>query len=283
MNDKLIINLIPGDTFLHKLTGATKTQLFAVLIVVTIMTFDLTILGPLFVISLIALISLKPDWSKIWWLIAFVLLGNLTNLVLYWLADPDVGAYYCGDVNTVFFAFSEYLTISYETVWYLFVRLVKMMATFFVSMTYILAITPSEVAAGLYSMHVPYKICAIVSLAFRYIPDIARDFTNIKISMQCRGVELDAKKASLGTRLKQNILILVPLIISSFDRIGNIANAMDLRGFGKGKKRSYYSEHEPAAADKVFKIIIWALFAFCVVYIVSRAVWPPVNRMWYPF
>lgn len=282
MNERLIINLIPGSTFLHKLSGTSKTRLFVVLIVVTIMTFDLRILGPLFVVSLVALFSLKPNWKKIWWLVAFVVVGNLTNLILYWVADPDVGAFYC-NTDTVFYAFNSYLTVSYETLWYLSVRMVKMMASFFLSMAYILAITPSEVAAGLYSLHLPYKLCSIVSLAFRYIPDISRDFTNIKISMQCRGVELDAKRASLGKRLKQTVLILVPLIISSFDRIGNIANAMDLRGFGKHKKRSYYAEHEPTKADQVMKVIYLALGVFCVVYIVCTRVWPAETRMWYPF
>ena len=101
--------------------------------------------------------------------------------------------------------------------------------------------------------------------------------------MQCRGVELDAKRASLMTRLKQTVLILVPLIISSFDRIGNIANAMDLRGFGKKKKRTYYSEHEPTKADKGFKVAYTIVAIFCVVYIVCKIIWPPEMTVWYPF
>ena len=282
MNDRLIINLVPGDTFLHKLSGASKTRMFAVLVVVTIMTFDIRILGPLFVIGLIALLSVKPNWKQIWWIMVFVIIGNLTNLVLYWLADPTVGEFYCNS-NTVLFAFNDYLVVTSETLWYLGVRMVKMMGTFFLSMAYILSITPSEVAAGLYSMGLPYKICSIVSLAFRYIPDIARDYTNIKISMQCRGVELDAKRASVMTRLKQTVLILVPLIISSFDRIGNIANAMDLRGFGKNKKRSYYAEHEPTKADQLFKVGYIAVGVFCIVYIVSGIIWPREAKMWFPF
>ena len=64
MNDKLIINLVPGDTFLHKLSGASKTRMFAVLIVVTIMTFDVRIMIPLLVLSLIAFFSVKPDWKQ---------------------------------------------------------------------------------------------------------------------------------------------------------------------------------------------------------------------------
>ena len=74
MNDKLIINLVPGDTFLHKLSGASKTRMFAALIVVTIMTFDVRILIPLFFISLVAFLSVKPDWKQVWWLIVLVVI-----------------------------------------------------------------------------------------------------------------------------------------------------------------------------------------------------------------
>ena len=282
MNDRLIINLVPGDTFLHKLSGASKTRMFAVLIVVSIMTFDVRILIPLFVLSLIGFFSVKPDWKQIWWLVVLVVFGNITNLVLYWLASPDAGVEYSNG-STVLFAFNSYLIVTAETMWYLFARMVKMMATFFLSLTYILAITPSEVAAGLYSMGLPYKLCSVVALALRYIPDIGRDYTNIKISMQCRGVELDPKRAGLMTRLKQTVLILVPLIISSFDRIGNIANAMDLRGFGKKKQRTYYSEHEPTKADKGFKVIYTIIGIFCAVYIICKIIWPPEMTVWYPF
>jgi len=282
MNDRLIINLVPGDTFLHKLSGASKTRMFAVLIVVTIMTFDVRILIPLFVVSLIAFFSVKPDWKQIWWLVVIVVIGNISNLVLYWIASPDAGVEYSNG-STVLYAFNDYLIVTAETMWYLFARMVKMMATFFISLTYILAVTPSEVAAGLYSIGLPYKICSVVSLALRYIPDIGRDYTNIKISMQCRGVELDAKRASVMTRLKQTVLILVPLIISSFDRIGNIANAMDLRGFGKKKKRTYYSEHEPTKADQGFKVAYTIIGIFCVIYIACKIIWPPEMTVWYPF
>ena len=282
MNDRLIINLIPGDTFLHKLSGASKTRMFAVLIVVSIMTFDVRILIPLFVLSLIGFFSVKPDWKQIWWLVVLVVFGNITNLILYWLASPDAGVEYSNG-STVLFAFNSYLIVTAETMWYLFARMVKMMATFFLSLTYILAITPSEVAAGLYSMGLPYKLCSVVALALRYIPDIGRDYTNIKISMQCRGVELDPKRAGLMTRLKQTVLILVPLIISSFDRIGNIANAMDLRGFGKKKQRTYYSEHEPTKADNGFKVAYTIIGVFCAVYILCKIIWPPEMTVWYPF
>lgn len=48
------------------------------------------------------------------------------------------------------------------------------------------------------------------------------------------------KKASLVRRLKAASSILMPLILSGMDRIKAISNAMELRGFGKNKKRTWY-------------------------------------------
>lgn len=282
MNSPLL-NLVPGKTFLHKLTGKTKVRMFLVLLVYIIMSFDIRLIFPLLVVSTIGLVSLKPKWKtiRIFFYIAIVM--NLVNVILYYLVKPACGAHWCGGGNTVIFQFTDYFTVSKETLWYLSIRFIKMMTSFVVSVVFILSITPSELAAGLYSVKVPYKICTVFSLAFRYIPDIARDYENIKVSMQARGVEMDPKKASVMTRLKQNVLILVPLIITSFDRVSNISNAMDLRGYGKGKTRTYYSEHEEHKADKVFKAIYCALLVFCIFWIAYHNIIPQPSKMWYPF
>ena len=270
--DNFLINLIPGETFLHKLSGKTKVRLFFVLIVYLIMTFDLRLILPVFIIGLIGFFSIKPNIKSLMPIIIFVILMNLFNILMYYLADPHLGLTRFGQ-ETLWFTITSHYIVTYEEVWFLFSRFMKMITTFTISLDFILSITPSEFAAGLYYSGVPYKISTIVEIAFRYIPDIARDYKNIKISMQTRGVELDPKKASLVSRLKQNILILIPLVITSFDRIGNIANAMDLRGFGKGKKRSYYSEHEQTPNDKKMTIVTILLAIFVVGYIAAKLIW----------
>lgn len=279
MDPSSLINLIPGETFLHKLTGRSKVQLFAIVLIYTVMSFDLPLLLPLFIVSLFALISLKPKWKAIKTIVIIVVLMNLFNIFLYWLANPLCGLEYTND-QTVLFSVTTRLVVTRGTVWYLSVRLLKMLTSFLTSLVFVISITPSELAAGLYSLHLPYKFCSIVELAFRYIPDITRDYKNIQTSMQCRGVELDPKKAKLSERMKQTIMTLIPLVITSFDRINNIANAMDLRGFGKSKKRTYYAEHEPSKHDKVCQIIVWLLLAFVIFYIVKKKFFPPETKMW---
>jgi energy-coupling factor transport system permease protein len=283
MNHELLINLIPGSTWLHKLTGKTKVRMFLILLVYIIMSFDIRLLLPLFIISFAGLISLKPKWKTLKYIFIVAIIMNFINIILYWVVKPYCGSDWCGGSNTVLLRFTERYFISAESIWYLSIRFFKMMTSLMVSMTFILSITPSELAAGLYSVKVPYKICTIFSIAFRYIPDIGRDFENIKVSMQVRGIELDPKKASVITRLKQNILILVPLIITSFDRVGNIANAMDLRGYGKNKTRTYYSEREEEKSDQVMKVIYSLFLVFCIYWIITRNIMPQPAKMWYPF
>ena len=282
MNDKLFITLTPGKTFIDRLTGKTKVRLFILMIFILTATWDLRVIAPFFVLSIVMLISIKPDVKRNVAIIVFVLLMNLFNFFLTWIVKPDYGLTMVG-ASTVLFRFTDFFVVTAETLWYFLVRLVKFMASFLISLTFIQSITPSELAAGLHSIKVPYKICTIVSLAFRYIPDIHRDFNNIQISMQTRGMELDSRKAGLLTRMKQYVLILVPLIITSFDRIGNIANGMDLRGYGKKKDRTYYCEHDDVKGDKILRPLVWIFLLLLIGLWVLKIVYKPPFEVWAPW
>ena len=237
---------------------------------------------PILILAIISLVSIKPDKKKNIAIILFVLFMNLFNLFLTWIIRPDYGLEMVGG-STVLFKITDFYIVTAETMWYFLVRLTKFMASFLLSLTFIQSITPSELAAGLHSMKIHYKICMIVSLAFRYIPDITRDFNNIRISMQTRGLELDAKKSSVYKRLKQYVLILVPLVITSFDRVGNIANGMDLRGFGKNKDKTYYCEHEDTPGDRLLAPFVLAGLILLVAVIVSKSLFKPAYEVWAPW
>jgi len=283
MDNRLLINLIPGKTFIDKLSGTTKVRTFFIIILLFIASWDIRVIAPLAILSMLFLISIKPNWKLMALFFGIMLFSNVFNFALLWLIKPNYGLTMCGS-STIIYQINSFYIITTEMLWYFLVRLLKMMGTFIISLVFILSITPSEMAAGLNSIKVPYKICTIVSIALRYIPDITRDYQNIRISMQTRGMELDAKKSKLTTRLKQTVLILVPLIITSFERVGNIANAMDLRGYGKQKTRTYYSEHEETKNDKKAKVFYLALGLFLIGYIViARIMYPGPFEVWYPW
>lgn len=277
-----VINVIPGTTFLHQLTGKTKVALFGVFVFTILMSFDIRILLPIFVLLSFALITLKPNWKVVIGLFLFIFGMNFINLILFWLVDQDIGTFYTSHAPTILYQFgARYLSL--ETLWYFSVRQLKLMTSFLASLVFILSITPQELAAGLYGWGVPYKACTVVSLAFRYIPDIARDYENIQTSLQARGMEMDKRRLSLLKRLKDTLYILIPLVITSFDRIGNIANAMDLRAYGLKKTRTYYCEHEPTKWDQVFRSLAALILILSAAWIINRWIHVPSSQMYYPF
>ena len=283
MNNKLVINYTPGPTFLHKLTGFTKVFSFLMMTVAIICTYDIRLLIPLLIINIIEIISMKPDYKPIviMFAITFVTVTLIGNIMLF-VVSPNVGLNNIGAENIIWRSAGR-LYLSKEFLWYMLVVFIKRTASFASVIAFALATTPSEFASGLNKVGLPYKVCTIVSLAYRTIPDIANDFINIRNSMMMRGVEL-SKKAGLWKRLKNTVLILVPLIFTAFGKVGSIANAMDLRGYGKNKKRTWYAEREPSKGDMVIRALSVVLGLLALYYIIRyRIINPWPAKMWCPW
>ena len=281
MNDRFLISYVLGTTFLERLTGATKVKLFVASLFLIMASFDIRIILPMFAFQLVLLCMLKPNLHRYRYVLLFVIGMNLLNIFLFYLASPLIGSDAVGR-TTVLYRFSGYFVITAETLFYFFARLMKITAVLIASLWFIFSITPSQMAAGLYALKVPYKICTVASLGLRYIPDILRDYTNIKTSLQMRGIELDSKKTGVKARLAQTAMILFPLIVVSFDKVGVIANAMDLRGFGQSGKKSFYCEPEPTRGDFWFTAVARLFFLGFVVYTVS-GFFVARPQLWYPF
>ena len=92
-----------------------------------------------------------------------------------------------------------------------------------------------------------------------------------------------SKKASLVKRLKAAANILIPLILSSMERIETISNAMELRGFGKEKKRTWYSGRNFSRMDIICMIgfTLLMLLSFLITYLNGSRYFNPF--VWYYF
>ena len=284
MKNRFIISYTLGDSMLHKLNGTTKILGFVAITVFIIMTFDVRLLIPMFLLCLIGIATMKPRWRIVLFMWGFLTVtAGLIGSIFMILIRPGAGYTLVGGQNTFFFI-NERFFLSWEMLWYVGIVYFKRVCSLASAVLFIVAITPSELASGMNRLGMPYKICVVFSLAFRTIPDIARDYENIRNSLMMRGIELDSRKAKLSKRLKQTVFMLIPLIITAFGKVSHIAAAMDLRGFGKHKKRSWYSEKEPTRADWIARVIIFGLMIFCAYYIAfHRIINPPPFDYWAPW
>ena len=76
----------------------------------------------------------------------------------------------------------------------------------------------------------------MVSLTLRYIPTLLIETDKIMKAQASRGV--DFKEASLKDKVTQVISLLIPVFVISFKRAEDLANAMEVRGYVIGQKRT---------------------------------------------
>ena len=122
----------------------------------------------------------------------------------------------------------------------------------------------------------PAQTATALKNALRYIPDIQRDYHSISQAQQARGVEL-GKKEPFFKRMKNSVNILLPLILTSLNRIDTISNAMELRGFGKNSKRTWYTQRPFARRDFI------ALGVGAALQLISLTVTIRFGRFYNPF
>ncbi|MBQ9647150.1 MAG: energy-coupling factor transporter transmembrane protein EcfT [Oscillospiraceae bacterium] len=257
-----IFNYIDRPSPIHRLTGATKLVCLLLWSFASMVTYDTRILAlmPVAALILFGVSQIKfRDIKAVFW-VTFVFMV-LNNVMVYVFA-PEHGVSIYG-TRTVLLTIAGPYTVTAEQLFYHLNLILKYFASIPVLLLFVCTTDPSEFAASLSRIGVSYRVSYSVALALRYIPDIQRAYHDISQSQQARGVEM-SKKESLVKRLKAASAILIPLILSSMDRIEVISNAMELRGFGKGKTRTWYRARAFRAADVVCMALCAALLVLAV-------------------
>ncbi|MGN1179991.1 MAG: energy-coupling factor transporter transmembrane component T family protein [Suilimivivens sp.] len=234
------LSYIKKDSPIHRLTGSTKFIFFLIWSVAAMITYDTRVLIAMFLMGVVFFVMSKLKWKDVRFAVLFMVWLIVINLVALYIFAPEQGVDIYGTRHEIVHLFWRYSIVA-EEFFYLFNFMMKYLAVIPAALLFILATNPSEFAASLNKIGVSYKVGYSVAIALRYIPDVQRDFHEISQAQQARGIDL-SKKDKLTDRLKNSAAILFPLVLSSLQRIEVISNAMELRGFGKKKKRTWIVE-----------------------------------------
>lgn len=271
-----VLNYLPRKSVVHELTGTTKLAFFLLFTFASMVTYDTRVLVGLMVVSFAAFRLSRIRIREVRFMLVFMLVFLLLNNFFIFLFNPDQGTEIYGTRHVLLQLFWRY-DITAEQLFYMLNISLKYFVALPVAILFISATNPSEFAASLNKIGVSYRVGYSVSIALRYIPDIQRDYHSISQAQQARGVEL-GKKEKLINRLKNSVNILFPLIMSSLSRIDIISNAMELRGFGKGKRRTWYVQRSFKRNDWL-AIGLGALL-LCLSLMIT---FHDGNRFWNPF
>lgn len=271
-----IFNYIDRPSPIHRLTGATKLVCLLLWSFAAMLTYDTRMLILLPVLSFLLFYISKIKLRDVSFMLGFTAVFMVLNNVLIFAFSPQHGVSLYGTRHVLFSLGGNYV-VTKEQLFYHLNLVLKYLSTIPIVLLFVCTTNPSEFAASLNRIGVKYTVAYSVALALRYIPDIQREYHDISQAQQARGIEM-SRKQSLTKRLKSASAILIPLILSSMDRIETISNAMELRGFGKNKKRTWYM------GRKFSKLDILAMI-FCALLLVISLSLNVMNgsRFWNPF
>lgn len=242
-----LFNYIDRPSPIHRLTGASKLLCLILWSLAAMTSFYTPLLAVLTVGSVGLFWLSKIKVRDISFMLGATVVFMVLNNVLIFLFSPQHGVSIYGS-QTVLFAIAGPYVVTTEQLFYHLNVILKYTCTIPIVLLFVCTTNPSEFAASLNRIGVSYRISYAVALALRYIPDVQRAYHDISLAQQARGLEM-SKKASLISRLKSVSGILIPLVLSSMERIDTISNAMELRGFGKGKKRTWYAGRKFSKGD----------------------------------
>lgn len=271
-----LLTYSPKDTWIHRLSGVSKMVFFLLWSLTGMLTYDTRVLLVMLVLSVIIFAISKVEWKQVGTVFWFILLFLCINLVAIWVFSPNQGTEIYGTETVLVKLFGKH-NITKEQLLYEFNVMLKYFTVTPVVLLFIVTTNPSEFAASLNRIGISYNVGYSIAIALRYVPDVQSDFTKIKHAQEARGIEMSSK-TSLWDRIKKMSSIIFPLIFSSMERIDVVSNAMELRGFGKKKKRTWYMGRKLERND-------YLTLGFAVLFMAAAlaVTYADGNRFWNPF
>jgi len=258
MNNIALGKYIPGKSFIHKLDPRSKIFIMILLMVIIfwnvgqIFRFPLYILLSIiiFILLKIAGISFKTILKSLKPMMFMMVFLFIINILIYKEGIPLFTVKFLN-----FTLYSEAIT---QTL-FIIIRLALMLAV-----TTILTTTtkPLDMTYGLEWYMRPLKIIRFpaheiamtISIALRFIPTILEETQRIIKAQKSRGVDLEEGK--LKDKIRAIISLLIPLLISSFQRSEELSDAMEARGYNPSAKRTRYRTLKFKLIDLISSIIV---------------------------
>lgn len=134
-----------------------------------------------------------------------------------------------------------------------FVAIVVSTSLFFITTS------PDELEQVMKTFRLPRDVVFAFVTAVRFIPVMLLDTIQIMDAQKSRGLELE--KGNVFKRVRNMIPILIPLVVNSVVRSGELAEAMESRAYGAVARPTSLVTYKASSADKVVALAAVVLFA----------------------
>lgn len=238
MNNFALGKYMPLNSPIHRMDPRAK--IMAMLIVLIAIFFPAGFLGYAIIaacavaVVLIAKLSLNFVWRSMKPMLFMLLFLLIVNILVLRTGAPLV----------TILGFTIYSDAVFQTL-YIAIRLMLMI----VITTVLTATTkPLDLTLGIEDLLKPFQkiglpaheIAMMISIALRFIPTLIEETQRIMKAQASRGVDLE--NGSIKEKVVAILSLLVPLLVSAWDRAVQLADAMEARGYVPGKPRTRYKK-----------------------------------------
>lgn len=156
--------------------------------------------------------------------------------------------------------------------------ILRILSLVFVSSLLTLTTKPSDLTNGIESLLSPLKKIGInvsifammVSIALRSIPTLINEANKILKAQASRGV--DFKEAKFKEKITQIISLLIPMFVIAYKRAGDLAEAMEARGYVPKNERTSINELKLKIPDYAV-LTVMTLFLAGVITILATGIY----------
>ncbi len=257
MKDISFGQYFPANSFVHKMDARAKILIAIAYIVAVFLVKPFQFMGFLacFLFVLIATIFSKVPFLKV--------LKSIKGIMFFIILSAILQLFFRSDGKVVFeWAFIKITDMGLINAGYIIARitLVVLGASLLTYTT-----TPVGLADGIESLLYPLKwikfpvheFALIMSIALRFIPTLLEETDRIMKAQKARGANFET--GNIFKKIKSLIPILIPLLISSFRRADELADAMDARCYSGSKNRTRFKKLKFTYRDLIGAIIIAGL------------------------
>jgi energy-coupling factor transport system permease protein len=126
--------------------------------------------------------------------------------------------------------------VSAQSLTYAGTQLLRFAAMTLVGFPIAYAMAPDAFGISFRRLGVPDKFAFAIDLTFRFLPSLANDMQTTIDAQRVRGHDWQEARGGPVSRLRNTMPVVVPSVINALVGAEDTIDAMDLRGFGTGKR-----------------------------------------------
>lgn len=251
VKDITIGQFFPGNSFIHRLDARAKILACFILIIFIFICKNFAAMGVMvfFVVLTYALTRLSPK----------LMLKSLKPLIPIILLTSVLQLYY-NNTGDVLWSYKK-LAITDGGIYTAIFIIVRIIALLVMSSILTYTTSPTDLTDAIEKLLSPLRVFKIdihtfammMTIALRFIPTLIDEIDRIMSAQKARGADFES--GNLLKRIKALFPIFIPLIISSFKRAFELADAMSCRCYVGGKGRTRMRKMQFTYRDAVALVI----------------------------